>query len=112
MWVRHKCTICKGTGIISLAKNRLLNNSDKCVCLTLPNYMELFPNADWRDTTIGLNTPAKVLIYASCDEGCLLIDDYSNVTITGVGTLRESMTPRTLEELNNLCEALRLKILW
>lgn len=103
MWVRHKCTICKGTGKIK---------KQNCDCLVLPDYMKLFPNAEWQDTTIGLNTPAKALIYACCDDGCLSIDNYSNVTIGGIGTLREGMTPRTVAELNNLCTSLRLRILY
>ncbi len=101
MWVRHKCTICKGTGKIK---------KQNCQCLVLPDYRKLFPDAQWQDTVIGLDTTAKVLVYACCNDGALLIDDWSNVTITGVGVLREGMTPRTLEELNNLCGALRLRI--
>lgn len=54
MWVRHKCTVCNGTGKIGK-----IGKSYNCQCLVLPDYMKLFPNADWRDTTIGLNTPAK-----------------------------------------------------
>ena len=101
MWVRHKCKICKGTGKIG---------RHNCDCLVLPDYMKLFPDAQWQDTYIRLNTPAKVLVYACCDDGCLLINDWSDVIITGVGQLRERMTPRTLEELNNLCGALRLRV--
>lgn len=103
MWVRHKCNVCNGTGKIE---------KENCDCLVLPDYMKIFPDAEWQNTVIGLGIKAKVLIYACCDDGCLMIDDYSNVTISGVGTLREGMTPRTIEELNALCVALKLNIIY
>lgn len=102
MWVRHKCNICNGTGKIK---------KENCNCLVLPDYLKIFPNGEWQNTTIGWNaTPAKCLVYACGDDGCIIINDWSDVTISGLGTLPEAMTPRTVEELNNLCLALKLKI--
>ena len=105
MWVRHKCTLCKGTGKIK---------KEDCQCEVFPEYLKLFPNADWQNTSRGLveTIPSKSLVYASGDGGCILINDWSEVRITGVGVLSEAMTPRTVAELNSLCSILKLRILY
>lgn len=105
MWVRHKCTICNGTGKIK---------KEDCQCEVFPDYIKLFPDADWQETNRGItySIPAKCLVYACGEDGCIIINDWSEVTISGVGTLRQTMTPRTVEELNALCSILKLKILY
>ena len=105
MWVRHKCTICKGTGKIK---------KEECDCLVLPDYMKIFPDAEWQDSTMGVwhLTEIKALIYAVGDGGCCTITDQSDVIVNPIGQLNECMIPRTVAELNVLCSALKLKILY
>lgn len=105
MWVRHKCTPCNGTGKIK---------KQDCQCEVFPEYLKIFPDAEWQNTTRGVttSTPSKCLIYASGYQGCILITDYSEVQITGLGVLSQAMTPRTVSELNALCSILKLKILY
>jgi hypothetical protein len=105
MWVRHKCTICNGTGKIK---------KEDCQCEVFPEYLKIFPDAEWQNINRGITTPipSKCLVYACGEEGCIIINDWSEVTISGCGTLRTAMTPRTVSELNALCSILKLRILY
>jgi hypothetical protein len=105
MWVRHKCTLCKGTGKIK---------KEDCQCEVFPDYLKLFPNAEWQNTSRGVMEaiPSKCLVYAVSDEGCIIINDWSEVRITPIGVLPQSMTPKTVSELNALCSILKLRILY
>lgn len=105
MWVRHKCTICNGTGKIK---------KDDCGCTPFPDYLKIFPDAEWQNTVRGIEKaiPAKTLVYAVGNDGCLSISDYSEVRISPLGVLPQDMTPKTIAELNTLCSALKLRILY
>jgi hypothetical protein len=105
MWVRHKCTLCKGTGKIK---------KDDCQCEVFPDYLKLFPNAEWQKSSRGVMEiiPSKCLVYAVSDMGSAIINDWSEVRIAPLGVLPQSMTPRTVSELNALCSILKLRILY
>lgn len=105
MWVRHKCTLCNGTGKIK---------KGDCGCEIFPDYLNIFPNAEWQNTTRGVTTaiPAKSLVYAVSDSGYITINDWSEVRIAPLGVLPQSMTPKTVAELNALCATLKLRILY
>lgn len=106
MWVRHKCTLCNGTGKVPKEGN--------CQCEIFPDYLKIFPDAEWQNTTRGVMTviPAKSLVYAVSDSGCIIINDWSEVRIAPLGVLPQSMTPKTVAELNVLCSTLKLRILY
>ena len=105
MWVRHKCTICNGTGKIK---------KEDCGCEIFPDYLKIFPDAEWQNTNRGITTsiPAKCLVYAVGNDGCVTINNWSEVVIAPLGALPQSMTPKTVAELNTLCSALKLRILY
>lgn len=106
MWVRHKCKLCNGTGKVP--------KEGVCKCEVFPDYFKLFPDAEWQSTTRGIMTPipAKCLVYAVSGNGCVIINDWSEVRISPLGVLPPEMTPRTVAELNVLCSALKLRILY
>lgn len=111
MWVRHKCTLCDGTGKLKIAYDF---GKEDCQCEVFPDYLKLFPNAEWQNTTRGVMEaiPSKCLVYAVSNEGCVIINDWSEVRITPIGVLPQSMTPKTVSELNALCSILKLRILY
>jgi hypothetical protein len=100
MWTRHSCTYCNGTG--------KLNRREECHCLVLPDYLSIFPDAEWQKTNDG----RMILVYAVSGYGSVIITDESDVSISTLGHLNEGMVPRSVEELNELCKALKLEILY
>ena len=96
MLTRYNCEYCDGSG---------KHYGKDCCCEDLPNYRKLL-DGDWQKSNGG-----ECLVYAVAELGpCLIVDDASNVFITGMGQLPSSILPRDLAELSGLARALRMRV--
>lgn len=98
MLARHCCTLCNGTGLI--------NNIAECPCEVMPDYVQLLPRKQWVNYFRG---EEKICFYAHNGNSLITLNGKSEVFIDGK-KLPWAMTPRSIEELDRLCLALKAEI--
>lgn len=103
MIARHVCTACNGTGKI------FEGDEEDCYCEVMPVYTEIFSDRKWHAYNF---TEIKQCYYAQAEHTLVVLQSDSTVHITGIGKLPWDVTPRSVEVLNRLCEALGAKIIY
>jgi hypothetical protein len=102
MIARHVCKACNGSG-------KIFDGDDEgCYCEVMPVYTEIFSDREWNTYSF---TEIKQCYYAQAKDTLVVLQSDSTVHITRLGTLPWDVTPRSVEALNKLCEALGAKIL-
>lgn len=101
MLARHRCTSCNGTGLI--------NNIAECPCEAMPDYVQLLPRKQWVTYFPGSPIEENICFYAGNGNSLITLNEKSEVLIDGK-KLPWAMTPRSVEELDRLCLALKAEI--